>query len=447
MKMRLSIIFLTVCLGLFSRDVLSQSAKNAVVLKGKLKNFSNQVEIEDMSDLQYLLPPTSDRMIIPDTSGNFQIKFNLESPNYFRLGRNILYLSPGDNMEVFIDKSAPQRGTFTGKGSEANLYLRNTPFPKGGSFMEAGRNLKKIPQATIDTILQMAAARTKELEEVKGVSAEFKRLEYARVKADLINSLKSGLGGYRPRMSKDSLAVYMEEYTTLARPIIEKNSTGFADASLMKLVVYRDVADEVARQGGSSKDINQIHDWVLSYKLNDEMKRVSDKAQLAKFTTRIDSIKTKTYSDALHKSLATLLRFGKGDVASDFTAVDLNGKNVMLSSLKGKVIYVDLWATWCGPCLAEMPHYETLREKYKENTQVAFVSLSIDDGIDLWKRNVDQRKADGIQWLINRNKLDAYNIVGIPRTLLIDKNFKMVNMNAPAPSSKELPGMIDNLLK
>ena len=63
------------------------------------------------------------------------------------------------------------------------------------------------------------------------------------------------------------------------------------------------------------------------------------------------------------------------------------------------------------------------------------------------ENDVMNRKAGGYQWLINRNKLDAYNIVGIPRILLIDKNFKMVDMNAPAPSSNKITGIIEELLK
>jgi thiol-disulfide isomerase/thioredoxin len=427
--------------------VASAQTRGNVSLKGKLKNFSNQVEVEDMSDLQYLLPPTNERMILPDTSGNFSITFSVASPNYFRIGRNILYLSPGDNMEVIIDKNAPAKGSFKGRGSAANLYLRNTPFPKGGSFVEAGRNVKKIPQATIDTILQIASSRQKELDDVNDVPAEFKRLEYARIKADLINSLRAGQFSYRPRMSKDSLAAYVEEYAKIVQPLIEEKAKNFDDASLMKLVVYRDVADEVLKHPGKANDLQQIKDWMAASGLNDQMKKVSDKKQLKGFVTRIDSIKTKTYHDALDKDLRALLKFGKGDMAADFTAVDLNGNKVSLSSLKGKVIYVDLWATWCGPCLAEMPHYDSLKIKYKDNPNIVFVSLSIDDGIEPWKNNVMKRNADGYQWLINRNSLNDYNIVGIPRTLLIDRNFKIVNMDAPMPSAKELPAIIDNLVK
>jgi thiol-disulfide isomerase/thioredoxin len=97
--------------------------------------------------------------------------------------------------------------------------------------------------------------------------------------------------------------------------------------------------------------------------------------------------------------------------------------------------------------MAEMPHYEELKEKYRDNPAVAFVSLSIDDGAALWKKSVESRKANGIQWLINRNTLNDYDIVSIPRSLLIDKEFKMVDMNAPMPSSKEIITLIDNLIR
>jgi len=145
--------------------------------------------------------------------------------------------------------------------------------------------------------------------------------------------------------------------------------------------------------------------------------------------------------------LAKADRVKIGQQAPVFEVTTLDGQKFSLKEQQGKVVVLDFFATWCGPCLAEMPHFDEMKEKYRDNPQVAFVSLSIDDGAELWKNNVEKRNAGGIQWLINRNKLDAYNIVGIPRTLLIDKNFKIVDMNGPVPSSKDLPSVIDNLLK
>ena len=94
-----------------------------------------------------------------------------------------------------------------------------------------------------------------------------------------------------------------------------------------------------------------------------------------------------------------------------------------------------------------MPYFEKLKQKYKDNNNIAFVSLSIDDDTNLWQKNVNTRNANGIQWLISRNNLLDYNVVGIPRTIIIDKSFKVVNLNAPDPSSKETEKIIEELLK
>nr|WP_121272622.1 TlpA disulfide reductase family protein [Pedobacter schmidteae] len=446
MTKRLSLL-LAVCL-LLTFTAMAQKKAEWVYLKGELKNFSNQVQIEDLSEFQYLLPPTTDRIIVPDAQQRFDIKFKLAAPNYFRLGRNILYLSPGDDMEVSVDYSNNTASTFKGKGAAANEYLRNTPFPKGGSFIEGGKNIKETPEATIAAVEALAEARTKELAAIKNISPEFRRLENARVKADLINSLYSGenYGTYMLRLKDEKAKAYTESYMKAIAPKVAIYSKNFVDASLMKLVVYRDIADELVKQGGKSSDVQQIKDWYGAYSLIREMQKESDKSKLNDFKPKLAAVKTPGYRIASTQMLSRLMAFGKGDTPIDFVAKDIEGKRVSLSSLKGKVIYIDLWAIWCGPCMEEMPHFEKLKDKYKDNPEIAFVSLSIDDTEAPWKASVAQRKASGLQWNINRNKLQAYNIVGIPRILLIGKDFKMADMNAALPSDAKAITAIEKLL-
>lgn len=445
MKKRLYLVF-AICLFLTPVGIAAQ-IKKTVSIHGTVKNFSSQVMIEDLSDMQYLLPPNPERTFVAAPDGTFKITFKVASPNYYRLGRNILYLTPGDDLTVMIDNNAPTKGEFKGKGSEANLYLRDTPFPKAGSYMEAGKNAKPTARETVEFLINKGIARQKELDGVKNVSGEFRRLETARIKADTINSLKSGtISFYRPKLTPDELKIYGAEYKTLSEAAIKDRNKAFVDFSLMKLAVYRDIADELPASPKEQNDAAKIKEWGLSSSLVDQMSRVANKADLKKYEPQITAIKTTQYKTALQQRIAVLMKFGKGDPALNFVAVDLDGKPVGLETLKGKVIYLDLWATWCGPCAQEMPVYERLRTKYKDKN-VAFVSLSIDDNTVLWKKNVADRKADGNQWLISRNKLLDYNVVNIPRTIIIDRDFKIANLNAPLPSSKETEKMLDELLK
>lgn len=436
------------CLLLFTA-ASAQKKTEWVTLKGELKNFSNQVQVEDLSEFQYLLPPTNERMIVPDAKSLFNIRFKLSKPNYFRLGRNILYLSPGDDMEIVVDYRDQMSAVFKGRGAEANVYLKSTPFPKGGSFIEAGSQVKESPEATIIAVEAQADIRRKELANTKNITAEFRRLEHARIKADLINSFYSGedYSIYHLKLKDEQAKEFSLAYQKAIAPKLAFYNKNFVDASLMKLVVYRDIASDLIKNGGKTADLQSINDWYNSYSMVKAIQKVSDKSQLGAFKAKIAAIKTPELRGAVNQTLLRQMAFGKGDTAVDFVAEDISGKQVSLSSLKGKVVYVDLWATWCGPCMKEMPHFEELKLKYKDNPAVVFISLSLDDTATPWKASVVERKADGYQWHINRSKLRDYNIVGIPRSLLIDKDFKMADMNAPMPSETEVVQSIDGLLK
>jgi thiol-disulfide isomerase/thioredoxin len=396
--------------------------------------------------MQYLLPPTPERIVVPDAEGRFQITFKIASPNYFRIGRNTLYLTPGDNLTISLDQGNPAIASFEGKGSQANMFLRGTPFPKAGSYLEAGKKVKPTAKETVDYILEAARLRKNELKLLKGVTVEFTRLEAARIKADTLQSLLSG-NAYKPKLSAEDLKIYTADYKKLSEEAFAEYQKNFVDASLMKLVVYRDVAKHLLQFSSNKADIQKITDWETASSLVNAMLKLSEKDALRKFDTKISSINTIQYRNAAKQMLDDILKLTKGDPAIDFTAVDVKGNPINLATLKGKVIYIEMWATWCGPCYYEMPFFEKLKEKYKGNDNIAFVSLSIDDDIELWKNDVDKRKAGEYQWLINRNSLPDYNIVGVPRAILIDRSFKISDLNAPFPSSKSIEKVFEALLQ
>ena len=124
------------------------------------------------------------------------------------------------------------------------------------------------------------------------------------------------------------------------------------------------------------------------------------------------------------------------------------GGTTSLDDLKGKYVYIDVWATWCGPCKAEIPFLKEVEEKY-HGKNIEFVSISIDRARDheKWKAMVADKELKGIQLFAdndwNSKFVKDYLIQGIPRFILIDTEGNIINANAPRPSSPELINLFD----
>ncbi len=140
----------------------------------------------------------------------------------------------------------------------------------------------------------------------------------------------------------------------------------------------------------------------------------------------------------------------KGLPAPIFTYPDASGKKVGLPDLKGKVVYVDVWATWCGPCKVEIPHLEKLQEQF-HGQEVAFVSVSIDQNAEAWAKMIKEKNMTGTQLLAdkagNSQICKDYKIRGIPRFILIDQAGNIVNAQADRPSQGTIAGEIEALLE
>ena len=135
-----------------------------------------------------------------------------------------------------------------------------------------------------------------------------------------------------------------------------------------------------------------------------------------------------------------------GGVAADFTYPDVNGKMVSLSDFKGKVVLVDVWATWCGPCRGEIPHLKKLEEEMHEK-DVVFLGVSVDEAKDKqkWLNFIEKEGLKGIQLLASGwSKITKdYKINGIPRFMVFDCNGNIVSVDAPRPSNPALKEMLE----
>lgn len=162
----------------------------------------------------------------------------------------------------------------------------------------------------------------------------------------------------------------------------------------------------------------------------------------------------------IKKELSALENVQPGAVAPDFTANDINGKPFTLSSLRGKVVIIDFWASWCVPCRKSNPHMRELYQKYHDRG-LDFVYVSDDDSKpDAWRKAVEQdeltgegfhhvlrglKQIDGPARYDHSNDIsDKYAIHFLPTKYLIDREGKIV---CKIEDNEKLEEALENLLK
>ena len=143
-----------------------------------------------------------------------------------------------------------------------------------------------------------------------------------------------------------------------------------------------------------------------------------------------------------------IFKMNAGEKAPNLMYSDVNGNLHSLSEFRGNYVYVDLWATWCAPCKAEIPHLQKTEQKYK-GYNISFVSISIDENKAKWLQYLKENKLTGLQlWAGNWEMLPKeMNVGSIPRFLLIDPQGNWVSSNADRPSNPELDKLLESLLE
>ena len=138
--------------------------------------------------------------------------------------------------------------------------------------------------------------------------------------------------------------------------------------------------------------------------------------------------------------------------APNFDYENHAGGKTSLESLKGKYVYIDVWATWCGPCRAEIPALKALEENmHGKNIEFVSISVDVDKDHEKWQKFVTEKALGGTQLYADKNWnsdfIQAFGINSIPRFLLIDPTGKVIDADAMRPSNGKLKEQLEGLLK
>ena len=135
----------------------------------------------------------------------------------------------------------------------------------------------------------------------------------------------------------------------------------------------------------------------------------------------------------------------------DLSSMDVSGNSINFKRFKGQYLLIDFWASWCKPCIGDIPYLKAVIEKYK-NDSIQFVSVSLDTDEKKWKKAIT---VNNLNWL-QVSDLKGFHgliptyckvVLGVPQYVLVDKNGMIINSDAPRPDDPELKKIINILLK
>jgi thiol-disulfide isomerase/thioredoxin len=194
------------------------------------------------------------------------------------------------------------------------------------------------------------------------------------------------------------------------------------------------------------------NDSVRNYYLTSYSKGIISYKPLSELTEELkfyrENCSDKKLLAGFEEEYQSRLLLQKGQPAIEFTGETATGEKVKLSDFKGKYVYVDVWATWCGPCKYEIPYLKKLEEDYHARN-IVFLSYSIDDDRKAWEKFVPEKELKGVQ-IIGEKAWESklckdYKINGVPTFMLFDIEGKIFSCEMTRPSDEKTRKTFDGL--
>ena len=173
--------------------------------------------------------------------------------------------------------------------------------------------------------------------------------------------------------------------------------------------------------------------------------------QLEKFWPFYKQQASKDIVDMYSAQVEAMINNKAGVMAHDNEFCDAAGNVHRFSEFKGKVLYVDIWATWCGPCKMEIPHLAKVVEHFKDNDDVKIISISVDTNRKAWENKIAADKPAWTQYIANKQQYAQiskdWGIMGIPRFILINKDGSIYDGDAIRPSNPKLIPLLEKMTR
>ena len=361
-----------------------------------------------------------------------------------------VYLERGDRASVsFSGKDFKGTFAFEGEMEPAVKYLNTvvlTALPDEDYALPFDEYVKKLEKKETEAV---------KLLEASGVSkaGNFEEIEKGRIRYSYATQLLMYPLGHRFMVQDmnyqpdqkyyDVLDTYVvaddlladldqyREFIAEAAHVLDADNRDETAAYPRAVAQMRFIADRF--EAGKTRDV-LLHRLANAYVTRFGIEDIQDMENIYRTYVQ-DPVLVAKYDAAREKwNLAS-----DGKPSPDFKGVDVNGKEYTLADFRGKYVYIDVWATWCGPCRQEIPYLKKLDEDYKD-AQIVFLSLSVDQDKAKWEKMVKEQSMSGVQLHIGQNSSfqQAYKIEGIPHFILLDREGRIIDKKMSRPSMDEV---------
>jgi len=451
------LLLLGIIISLFSCK--EENKPDYVIINGTVTNNDSDTAMINGHDFEVKIPISE--------NGTFTDTLQIEKNGFYNLyigrERTAIYLEKGENLSVKVDaKEFDESLSYEGDGAPENNYLAAKYL-----LSEQNGDMKKLyslPEAEFKASLDKQHQSYDSLLTAQQINDEafmaLERNELIYNRASLIENYPVYHGYYS---GNEDFQISSNFFDDLQK-ISYSDTTSFRSS-----LTYRQMVNAHLARVISEESKNEDYNKTLAYlkKVNEtypdgyakdnlmfnylQYGLTPDESIEEAFTIYKNSNPNPKNLAVITKNYNVLKNLTAGNPSPVFNYENNKGGTTSLEDLKGKYVYVDVWATWCGPCIKEIPSLKEVEEDYK-NKNIQFVSISIDEQKDheKWKTMISEKELGGIQLFADANWksqfAQEYNINSIPRFIIIGPQGNIVSADAPRPSDPKLRTMFDNLM-
>jgi len=429
---------------------------NFIILSGTIENpFNDSINLEDKYNR-----PLKTVYLSDDNSFNDTLK--IDKGYYYLIhgswnDRKLIFLTPSSDLNIVIsNQDETSSFSFQGKGENENNYLKEKiQFDKQFKELENRKYFYNLDENTFliqtDSIysirksfLESHTNLDKDFYKYESFKIEYDRskklLAYKKWKGDFIKDSTFTVSSKFPDpfenidLSDESLLVHPNYSGAVFTFINNKYGRFHWNTETLTYLEYIDKEVENKKIKESlATDFMRLrilrHNGITPEAYAKYLSMATDKESIKK---------VKTYFDEINK-------IGKGTISPLFEFHDLNNNLIKLKDLQGKLVYIDIWGTWCIPCVREIPALKKLEEEFR-NEDINFVSISINDEKEKLKQFIKENDLKGIQLFFkdgdDEEFFNEYQLQGVPRFILIDREGKIIDAFADKPSNPNIRDLI-----